>query len=238
MGEVVKNYCPQCGNEISKEKKFCNSSCAAKYNNHRRNVSNDTKQKISNSVRRHYNSDNTKRTKSGRILYACTCECGKVFYSVRKNARFCSPKCSSSSDEVKEKIKKKVEERIKEGTFSGWKTRNIKSYPEKFWEEVLTNNNISFIREDFSTKKYFIDFLIIVNGTKIDLEIDGKQHKETERKEHDKQRDMYLKSHGYLVYRVEWNEINSNKGKSLMKTKIDEFLKFYNSRCSSVGRVL
>lgn len=68
---------------------------------------------------------------------------------------------------------------------------------------VLDNNNISYTREDFSTKKYFLDFLIEKNGKKIDLEIDGKQHKYEDRKDHDKERDEYLTGLGYIVYRVE-----------------------------------
>lgn len=68
---------------------------------------------------------------------------------------------------------------------------------------VLDNNNISYIREDFSTKKYFLDFLIEKDGTKIDLEIDGKQHRYEDRKQHDVERDQFLIDLGYTVYRIE-----------------------------------
>ena len=67
-----------------------------------------------------------------------------------------------------------------------------------------------------------------IASKKIDLEIDGRQHKYKERKESDKKRDIFLTSKNWIVYRVEWNEINTNKGKELMKQKIDDFLKFYN----------
>ena len=116
-------------------------------------------------------------------------------------------------------------ERIENGTFSGWKTRGKRSYPENFWENVLNNNSISFIPEDFSTKKYFLDFLIEKNGKKIDLEIDGKQHKD--RQEHDRERDKYLDDKGFIVYRVKWNSVNNDTGKQKMKEKIDAFLRFY-----------
>ena len=93
---------------------------------------------------------------------------------------------------------------------------------------MLNNNSIPFVREDFSTKRYFLDFLIEKNGKKIDLEIDGKQHKD--RKEHDVERDAFLSENGYVVYRVKWNSINSEKGKLAMKKKVDDFLDFYNKQ--------
>ena len=76
---------------------------------------------------------------------------------------------------------------------------------------------------------YSIDFALVKNGKKIDLEIDGRQHKYKERKESDKKRDIFLTSKNWIVYRVEWNEINTDRGKELMKEKINDFLKFYES---------
>lgn len=118
---------------------------------------------------------------------------------------------------------------MSEGRHQGWKNRNITSYPEKFWINVLQNNKIGYRREDFSNKKYFLDFLLEKNDKKIDLEIDGKQHLYKDRKESDKKRDLYLKELGYIVYRIPWNEINTEKGKKLMATKIETFLTFYNN---------
>ena len=67
-------------------------------------------------------------------------------------------------------------------------------------------------------------FILKYNDRKIDLEIDGKQHLCGDRKEHDKIRDKYIKSKGIEVYRIPWNEINSENGKQLMKEKINNFL--------------
>ena len=39
----------------------------------------------------------------------------------------------------------------------------------------------------------------------------------------------FISSNPYIVYRIEWNEINSEEGKQLMKEKIDKFLDFYNN---------
>lgn len=217
-----RHFCLVCGAEIPLRRKFCSSSCAAKYNNQGRILSDETKDKISNSLKTTYD----KKGRTGKKVFECVCRnCGKTFFS-HKQSKFCSHKCSNESEETKEKIRKKAMERIENGTFSGWKTRGKRSYPEKFWENVLNNNSISFIPEDFSTKKYFLDFLIEKNGKKIDLEIDGKQHKE--RKEHDIERDKFLAENGFIVYRVKWNSINSEVGKTRMKEKIDEFLEFYS----------
>lgn len=43
--------CLNCNSSIDSTKKFCNSSCSATYNNRKRKLSDDTKSKISNSLR-------------------------------------------------------------------------------------------------------------------------------------------------------------------------------------------
>lgn len=67
------------------------------------------------------------------------------------------------------------------------------------------------------------------NGKFIDLEIDGKQHKYPDRLESDKIRDNFITKNNIIVYRIEWNEINSEKGKLLMEEKINKFLDFYKN---------
>ena len=97
---------------------------------------------------------------------------------------------------------------------------------------MLNNNGISFKRE-YAVKKedgihcYFLDFFIEKGNKKIDLEIDGSQH--SFRKEHDKERDEFLIKEGYEVYRIDWNDLRSQKGKELMKEKIDKFIYYYNA---------
>jgi very-short-patch-repair endonuclease len=118
------------------------------------------------------------------------------------------------------------------GTHKPWQSRNIISYAEKFWTKVLANNGISYQRElavKHERSNYFLDFYIEVNGNKIDLEIDGKQHQYKDRIESDTIRDNYLKSLGYIIYRIPWNEINSEAGKLKMQNKISRFLEFYNA---------
>lgn len=139
------------------------------------------------------------------------------------------------SDETRLKISKLVQERIKNGTHVGWKVRPIASYPEKFWMNVLKNNNIYFDFNYYISKKslnvnkssgYFLDFKLY---EKFDLEIDGKQHLYSKRKASDKERDILLKNNGWVVYRILWNEINSDNGKKKMEKKINDFLNYYNN---------
>ena len=98
--------------------------------------------------------------------------------------------------------------------------------------KVLCDNDIGYQKElavKHENSNYFLDFYIEVNGNKLDLEIDGKQHQYKDRIESDAVRDNYLKSLGYIIYRISWNEINSESGKLKMQNKIDKFLKFYKA---------
>ena len=125
--------------------------------------------------------------------------------------KYCSPECKHI--DMVRIGHKTYESSKKNGSHKPWQSRNITSYPENFWIRVLENNNIKFTREYFLNKKYFLDFYIEVNGRKIDLEIDGKQHKRKDHIKHDKIRDEYVTSLGIEVYRVPWNSINSEHGK-------------------------
>lgn len=91
----------------------------------------------------------------------------------------------------------------------------------------MENNNIQY-KFNYHFDKYFLDFYIEINNRKIDLEIDGKQHKYKDRLESDKIRDEFIKYNNIEVYRIDWNEINSEDGKRLMKEKIDNFINFLN----------
>lgn len=161
------------------------------------------------------------------------CICGRKYYGIIIKSgkiglgKTCSDKCHK---QLKIQRGKEIVKRVMaEGRFVGWQTRNIKSYAEIFWHKVLQTNGIEYIAEYFLDKKYFLDFYIVKNGIEIDLEIDGKQHKYKDRIEHDKILDEYIKSKGIVVYRIDWNEINSERGSLMMKEKIDNFLDFYNN---------
>lgn len=93
---------------------------------------------------------------------------------------------------------------------------NGKSYPEKYFENWLIQNNVNFKQEE-SISIYRIDFLI----DNIALEIDGEQHYLDERIVlSNKYRDEYLTSIGIRTVRVRWSHYQKlsteNKEKYLL----------------------
>lgn len=110
----------------------------------------------------------------------------------------------------------------------------IQQMKDAWHKGSLTANGKKHIRKsslglEHEAACYFLDFKLKNN---IDLEIDGKQHKYQERKVKDIERDTLLKKNGWIIYRIEWNEISSEKGSKLMKKKIDDFLQWYHIKCS------
>ena len=213
---------------IKGDKYFCCRSCA-----NTRHHSEETKRKIKDALHKGINEHKyILKNQFGEYIYGirkCICKyCNKEFES-NKFQKYCSDECRQKS--VSKQMSLLRQKEIQNGTFRGWQSRNITSYPEKFWIEVLNNNNIEYkinfpIKQDNNLYNYFLDFYITINNRKIDLEIDGKQHKYANRQESDIKRDIYIKSKGIEVYRIKWNEINSDKGKLLMKEKINKFLEY------------
>lgn len=212
-----QHKCEHCG-KIMTEKygsgRFCCRSCA-----NSRKHSNETKQKISTSL------------KQERLINVTYCKlCGKQLGN-RNKTGYCI-QCINTSPALYELRKSRAVNASKHiKHHATWLSRDKTSYPERFWIEVLENNNIKFehnkpIKQSNGKTNYFLDFYIETSKNKIDLEIDGKQHNYTVRKEHDDKRDTYLKSIGYLVYRIKWNSINSEEGKLEMQNKINDFLMF------------
>lgn len=246
----VEKECPQCKRKFitkqgePREKFTCSYECSAKYFDYKRH-SEEAKEKMRQTfLKKNFERGIIKKiisikksekqwVKRIQIEFKCPV-CRKIFYSTNPKRKTCSKSCFCKIRIITEKTRKKLSQaaikRIKNGTFSGWKSRVDKkpSYPEKFFMEVLKNNNIKYEREK-PCGIYFIDFAIISpNGTKIAFEVDGKQHKYLERKIKDNEKDLFLNKNGWIPYRLAWNYINSPSGKILMKEKIDNFLEFYN----------
>ena len=95
-----KNTCKYCGKEIPRTNKFCNNSCAASYNNKKRGArSEETKRKISESVRKYV--IKKQKAHENKIVYRICENCGMKF-EVKRNsknrlsiAKFCSNNCRS-----------------------------------------------------------------------------------------------------------------------------------------------
>lgn len=241
-GRVELN-CTNCNIVFSKfkyqvtENNFCNHSCSATFNNKKRIISDEQKQKVSQSLLLRFE-NKVKIVKDNNLIYKSRkCKiCDKDFEVERLGNHYskslvCSSECRSIL--LSESSKNNMKKVILEGKHKGWQSRNIISYPEKFFITVLKNNNINFIHNykvnqsdlDVDSKYcYFLDFYL--PDKNIDLEIDGKQHEW--RKEYDDERDLNI-SQKYNVYRIKWNYISSDNGKIKMKEKIDKFLEYYNS---------
>lgn len=140
-------------------------------------------------------------------------------------------KGENHSEESKQKMRDAYQKRKAESRHQTWTSRNVRSYPELFFEGVLFNNGLldSCVIEHPVPKPgscYFLDFYF--PDKMIDLEIDGQQHRF--RKTEDEIRDKFLQDQGIIVYRIEWRNINTLDGKSYIANEIQKFLNFYHSK--------
>jgi len=238
---IIEKECPICGAKFKtksnhkKEQVNCSIKCS---NISRGSHSVDTKHKISKSIKNFIEINGPigggiKLPKSKKCII-----CGIIFEKWRTNkgrytkSNTCSSECSH---EIRSDNSKKVmKERIENGTHHGWQSRNLTSYPEKFFKKVLKDNNIKYEfnkpikKRDIGidcNSNYFLDFYIKEGN--IDLEIDGKQHEY--RQDSDTLRDKALTKNGYNVYRIKWKGINSENGKKYIKNEIDKFLIYISS---------
>ena len=228
--EFIPYYCEKCGKLVEEKYgsgRFCSRKCA-----NSRPHTEQQKIKISESL---YNYNNLINETTHTRLKVCII-CNKEFEPKRikkgkiSKSKVCSEKCYK---ELRIQKGKGAQERlIREGRHVGWKTRNIESYAEKFFKKVLENNRIEYefnkpiSKNELGIKEsgcYFLDFAL---SNKIDLEIDGKQHKLEDRKKHDKIRDERLIKIGWKVYRIEWKDLRKNK--EYIKEEINKFLEWYN----------
>ncbi len=223
--ERIEKICPICKSKFiteigcRDEKTVCSLSCSNTFFSNIRHTER-SKKKLSKTLKKLY--DNRGR----KPLFDIICiVCGKE-KSVKKNTqKCCSNKCGTilrnQNPIYRQHLKEGVQRAIREGRHKPWTSRNIVSYPEKFFMDVLKNNNIQY-KHNLLCGKYFIDFGI--ENKKIALEIDGKQHKYPDRIIKDQEKDKFLTEQGWTVYRLEWNSINTDDGKKLMKEKINKFL--------------
>lgn len=257
----IEKNCPICEKSFTIRENFeqttCSFSCANHYFRSQKPV--ETKKKISKSLKEYHRSlqrgskiklkhpNRKKKKPKSEVLrpkkvieYTYLCEnCNNEFSRKRlesgklSNSKFCNENCFQES--TKKNLREKAKIRVQEGKHLGWTSRNVISYPEKFFKSVLEKNGIPYefnkpIKKiDLGLESiscYFLDFYLPEKN--IDLEIDGKQHKYQERKEHDKIRDEHL-SKLFKVYRIEWKSINNEEGKFYIQNEIQKFLEFYNS---------
>jgi len=150
----------------------------------------------------------------------------------RKIVKTCSAGCR------KKLLATSMNSKVQDGDHKGWVSRNNISYPERFFMEVLNNLSIPYkfnftvTQKELGSNKgsyYALDFFIIKGNARIDLEIDGKQHEEIERKQSDIARDKMLRMAGYEVYRIKWKNLRNEKSKEYIKNEIKQFKDWYNN---------
>lgn len=228
-----KKKCLNCKKELEYKKRmntFCNNSCSASHTNTKH--SEKTKQKISEKLLK----INYEKYINNKNFIIKKCEKCNIEFEIKKEihkriskSKFCSEVCRKKSRS--KKLSDAVKTRIKNGIHKGWQSRKIRSYAEIFFETVLINNNIIFHPEFKINKRdlgfenssnYFLDFYL--PDYNIDLEIDGKQHEQPDRKKSDEIRDKAITKYGLKVYRIKWK--NPYKNKEYITNEINDFLMY------------
>lgn len=194
--------------------RFCSPKCARTYSTS--HITKDKYIKIHQKLHSYYVESHPNRKYN---CIACGCDLDR-----RNKTGYCS-KCYRKyipvSDSTKQKLSKAMKGR------SRWNIkRNQISFAEAYWMNALEINHIPYQHEyqiayDSKHHSYYMDFKI----GKIDLEIDGMQH--AERIKEDETRDKFMRSQGYFVYRVKWNDIRSKDGLQMAREKLWLFLDFY-----------
>jgi very-short-patch-repair endonuclease len=199
----MKKICENCSEEHDGSYgsgRFCSSKCSRGFST--KNKRKKINENVSISLKKRWEnmSDECKKEHAERCKHEQTKETKKKISEKNKlywkdnheakqrlsNFR----KGKKTSEETKKKLSDIMKKRVKEGKHKGWQSRNIKSYSEKFFVNVLKENGLDDYIFNFPIKKkslgidcnanYFLDFFF--ENKKLDLEIDGKQHEISERK--------------------------------------------------------
>lgn len=135
---------------------------------------------------------------------------------------------------VSQETRRKLSERQKaahaEGRHPGWAHKNQdltrSSYPERWFRKVLAEDSRfanMLVIEQHRCGKYFLDFAFA--EFMVDLEIDGCQHRRERQQQKDSERDEFLNSKGWSVYRIEWERLYADT-----QICLDDFQNFLLSK--------
>ena len=231
-GQAVFRVCPVCETEFTvwkcEAKIYCSKRCANSLCLGERHSIN-THKKISNALI-------GRASLKPKIIHTKICKtCNERFPSKTRNRIYCSQECRNKNPDYRKKLSVAIQQRIKDGKHQGWTSRNILSFPEKFFKNVFEQNGFKgkFVTNHPVKKRslgidcdscYFLDFYF--PHLKLDVEIDGKQHNRPNIKQHDEIRDMKLKANGYNVYRIQWKSLQNEK--EYFKTEIEKILNILN----------
>lgn len=189
--------------KLARVNKFCSQSCAAITKNTGSKHSEETKQKISNTLEAKYFSKT-------RISFFTCVNCNTVNYYKTHKRKTCSLKCQ------KEHQRKYIQSKLSDPNYRKNYGRGKKSYLESSFENWLNGYQIVYKTEvKFKNEKktYFVDFLF--QDKNLIIELDGTQHNTPDRIILDKIRDDYLETLGYKVVRIKHKEY-------IKQTRLDE----------------
>lgn len=185
--------------------RFCSNKCARGFStkNKRKEINNKVSIKLTKSF--------------NQKLKSCTCIiCHKEFFKIRK-AKTCSITCLNVVKKLNSRAGAKT--KTKNKTHSGWHNRRgEQSYPEKYFTDLFNKENISGYIPERKVGKWFIDFAF--EDKKIAVEIDGRQHKDEDRKKSDNEKDEFLRNLGWSVIRIDWFNPVNEKNRLLLYPQI------------------
>lgn len=121
------------------------------------------------------------------------------------------------------------ETKSKNGYTPKWLDNYTVPKSERFWTKILNMFHISYEREvpvKHINTNYMLDFYIEINDIKIDLEIDGSYHNQKNMIVHDLERDNFLKSQGFIIYRIPWKSSKSKTWKRELKQYVYDFVNY------------
>lgn len=213
------NRCLHCKSALSyaqRKGKFCSKACAASFNNQGRIASPEQRNKTRLAIQAHH------ANKPAKQMPGCLV-CGSA---VKRGYRvYCSKACKGLDPQMRERQADAMRVRIASGIHSGWKSRSKMepSYAEQYVMYALRRYGIEDFRREYpirgdvgSTK--FVDIAFL--GSKIAIEVDGKQHKLPERKAKDDEKDAILEEQGWRVFRIEWVSPTTEAGKRRLHPQI------------------
>jgi very-short-patch-repair endonuclease len=192
--------------------RFCSPKCARGFST--KDKRSDINSRVSKKL--------TKSIELTKLKDKECCICKKIFTPLLRSNSVCSDECMF---ERRSKASKKgYSTTVSRNKFKGWRARTKEpSYPEKYFIQLFIDENVTGYEREHNVDKYFIDFAFI--DKKIALEIDGKQHELSERKQKDLDKDELLSRMGWQVFRIKWFNPRTTVGKDKLYPQIKNFLK-------------
>ena len=186
--------------------KFCCRSCSNSAV--KRLASEASREKVSRAL-----------SKPPRTEWKCS-QCQSLFTSLIKRT-VCSEDCYRAARVMGSR--RAVETMRRNGTFSGWHNRRFEpSYPERYFMSVFENEGVVGWEREKKVGRWFIDFAF--PSKMLAVEIDGRQHEDTDRKKRDEEKDKYLIDSGWKVIRIKWKNPKNEKGRQFLHPQVKALL--------------